>query len=158
MLWTIQQTQVDVRFTKIQQTFSKMNALRRQNIRPQQTFERWTLRTQESPRELVCQSEAKRKQAPQSEASVCQQWKCNLKKKRPLLIAQDTQHKLGVAFEVRERNYRLKGIHVNIEMQITRFLKVLSQILLFQQKRLYNSPWVFFLKMNLFLIRGINRR
>ena len=122
------------------------------------TFDRWKLRTQESPRELVCQSEAKRKQAPQSEASVCQQWKCNLKKKRPLLIAQDTQHKLGVAFEVRERNYRLKGIHVNIEMQITRFLKVLSQMLLFQQKRLYNSPWVFFLKMNLFLIRGINRR
>ena len=155
---TIQQTQVDVRFTKIQQTFSKMNALRRRNITPQQTFERWTLRTLESPRELVCQSEAKRKQAPQSEASVCRQWKCNLKKKRPLLIAQDTQHKLGVAFEVRERNYRLKGIHVNIEMQITRFLKVLSQILLFQQKRLYNSPWVFFSKMNLFLIRGINRR
>ena len=80
---TIQQTQVDVRFTKIQQTFSKMNALRRQNIRPQQTFERWTLRTQESPRELVCQSEAKRKQAPQSEASVCRQWKCNLKKNVP---------------------------------------------------------------------------
>ena len=45
--------------------------------------------------------------------------KMQSKKKRPLLIAQDTQHKLGVAFEVRERNYRLKGIHVNIEMQIT---------------------------------------
>lgn len=30
-------------------------------------------------------------------------------------------------------------IHVNIEMQITQFLKALSQILLFQQKRL-NSP------------------
>ena len=72
--------------------------------------------------------------------------KMQSKKKSPLLIAQDTQHKLGVAFEVRERNYRLKGKHVNIEMQITRFLKVLSQILLFQQKRLYNSPWVFFFK------------
>ena len=84
--------------------------------------------------------------------------KMQSKKKRPLLIAQDTQHKLGVAFSYLERNYRLKGIHVNIEMQITRFLKVLSQILLFQQKRLYNSPWVFLLKMNLFLIRGINRR
>ena len=126
----------DERFTKTEY----------QTGRPQQTFERWMLRTQESPRELVCQSEAKRKQAPQSEASVCRQWKCNLKKKRPLFIAQDTQHKLGVVFEVRERNYRLKGIHVNIEMQITRFLKVLSQILLFQQKRLYNSPWLFFFK------------
>ena len=58
-----------------------MNALRRQNIRPQQTFERWTPRTQESPHELARQSEAKRKQAPQSEANVCRRWrKCNLKK------------------------------------------------------------------------------
>ena len=72
--------------------------------------------------------------------------KMQSKKKSPLFIAQDTQHKLGVAFSYLERNYRLKGIHVNIEMQITRFLKVLSQILLFQQKRLYNSPWVFFFK------------
>ena len=56
------------------------------------------------------------------------------KKNRPLLIAQDTQHKLGVVFSYLERNYRLKGIHVNIEMQITRFLKVLSQILLFNKK------------------------
>ena len=47
-----------------------MNALRRQNVRPQQTFERWTPRTQESPHELARQSEAKRKQAPQSEANV----------------------------------------------------------------------------------------
>ena len=63
--------------------FSKhrsMNALRRQNIRPQQTFERWTPKTQESPRELASQSETKRKQAPQSEANVCRQRKCNLKK------------------------------------------------------------------------------
>ena len=57
-----------------------MNALRRQNIRPQQTFERWTPRTQESPHELARQSEAKRKQAPQSEANVCRRRKCNLKK------------------------------------------------------------------------------
>ena len=47
--------------------------------RPQQqlTFERWTPRTHES-RELVRQSEAKRKQVPQSEANVCRH-KCNLK-------------------------------------------------------------------------------
>ena len=43
-----------------------MNDLRRQNSRPQQTFER-----HESPSELARQSEAKRKQAPQSEANVC---------------------------------------------------------------------------------------
>ena len=66
-----------------------MNALQRQNGRPQQTFERWTPRTQESPRELARQNEAKRKQAPQSEANVCRR-RCNLKKP-PLLIAQDTQ-------------------------------------------------------------------
>ena len=41
-------------------------------------------------RELARQSEAKRKQAPQSEANVCRQQKCYLKKP-PLLIAQDTQ-------------------------------------------------------------------
>ena len=73
--------------------FSKhrsMNALRRQNIRPQQTIERWKQRTQESPRELASQSETKRKEAPQSEANVCRQRKCNLKNP-PLLIAQDTQ-------------------------------------------------------------------
>ena len=57
-----------------------MNALRRQNIRPQQTFERWTPRTQESPRELARQSKAKRKQVSQSEADVCRQRKCNLNK------------------------------------------------------------------------------
>ena len=43
-----------------------MHALRRQNSRPQQTFER-----QESARELARQSEPKRKQAPQSEANMC---------------------------------------------------------------------------------------
>ena len=40
-------------------------------IRPQQTFERWTPRTQESPHGLARQSEAKLKQEPQSEANVC---------------------------------------------------------------------------------------
>ena len=39
---------------------------------------------------LARQSEAKRKQTPQSEANVCGRRKCNLKKP-PLLIAQDTQ-------------------------------------------------------------------
>ena len=53
--------------------------VRRQNSRPQQTFERWTPTTHESPRGLGRQSEAKRKQAPQSEANVCRH-KCNLKK------------------------------------------------------------------------------
>ena len=48
-----------------------MNDLRRQNSRPQQKIERRTPRTHESPRELARQSEAKRKQAPQSEANVC---------------------------------------------------------------------------------------
>ena len=66
----------DERFTKLWQ-----------NIRPQQTFERWTPRTQESPHELARQSEAKRKQAPQSEANVS-----TTTKKPPLLIAQDTQY------------------------------------------------------------------
>ena len=48
-----------------------MNDLQRQNSKPQQTFERRTPRTHESPRELTRQSEAKRKQAPQSDANVC---------------------------------------------------------------------------------------
>ena len=65
----------------------------------QHTFKRWTFyegriadlrkRINESPRELARQSEAKRKQAPQSEANVCRH-KCNLKKTL-LLIEQDTQ-------------------------------------------------------------------
>ena len=83
MLWTIQQTQIDVRFTKIQQTFWKMNALRRQNIRPQQTFERWTPRTHETPRELARQSETKRKQALQSEAKVSTTTKMQSKNNLP---------------------------------------------------------------------------
>ena len=39
------------------------------------------LRTHESPRELGCQSEAKRKQAPQSEANVCRRRRQKKKKK-----------------------------------------------------------------------------
>ena len=75
-----------------------MNALRRQNSGSQLTFERLTLyegriallseglmdaedTRLESPRELARQSEAKRKQAPQSEANVFRH-KCNLKKPR----------------------------------------------------------------------------
>ena len=49
----------------------------------QQSFERWTSRTHETPRELGRQSETKRKQALQSEANVC--------RRRRKLIAQDTQ-------------------------------------------------------------------
>ena len=76
MLWKIhkhkwivdlQQTLKYVRFTKIQHY---LNDLRRQNSRPQQTFERWTPTTHKSQGELARQSEAKRKQAPQSEANV----------------------------------------------------------------------------------------
>ena len=49
------------------------------------------MRTHESPRELVRQSEAKRNQAPQSEENVCRDHdKCNLEKP-PLFIAQGTQ-------------------------------------------------------------------
>ena len=70
-------------------TFSLGAPVWRQNSRPQQTFESWTLRTRESPRELARQSESKRKQAPQSEANVCR-YKCNLQKPR-LLIAHDTK-------------------------------------------------------------------
>ena len=69
-----------------------MNDLRRQNSKPQQTFERWTLRTYESPRGLARQSEAKRKQAPQRQMRVDDDDECNLEKtSTPLLIAQDTQ-------------------------------------------------------------------
>ena len=59
-----------------------MNDLRRQNSRPQKTFERWTPRTHESPSELARQSEAKRKQAPQNEANECRRRRrrCNLEK------------------------------------------------------------------------------
>ena len=60
------------------------------------------LRRQEAPRELEHKREAKHMLAPQSEANVCQH-KCSLKKSR-LLIAQDTQQKLGVAFSYLKRN------------------------------------------------------
>ena len=83
-----------------------MNDLRRQNSRPQQTFERHEL-----PRELARQSEAKRKQAPQSEANVCRRRQpMQSRKNLPYLLrrtpnnAQNTQHKLGVAFLYLERN------------------------------------------------------
>ena len=65
-------------------------------------YHRWGQRTHESPCELAHQSEAKRKQSLYSEANVCRH-KCNLEKP-PLLIAQITQHKLGVAFSHLERN------------------------------------------------------
>ena len=55
----------------------------------------WT-HDHESPRELALQTDVQRKLGPQSEENV--RWhKCNLKKSR-LLIAQDTQQKLEVAF------------------------------------------------------------
>ena len=49
--------------------------------------------SQESPHELARQSEAKLKQAPQSEANVCRDDDDEnaMSKKPPLLIAQDTQ-------------------------------------------------------------------
>ena len=83
-----------------------MNHLRRQNSRLQQTFERWTPRTHESPRELARQSEAKRKKAPQSEANVCRRRRQRMKSRKNLPYklhrtpnnAQKTQHKSGVAF------------------------------------------------------------
>ena len=50
------------------------------------------LRTHESPSELVRQSDAKRKQAPQSEANVCgRRRQMQSRKNLPLLIAQGTQ-------------------------------------------------------------------
>ena len=91
-----------------------MYALRRQNIRPQQTFERLTPRTQESPRELARQSKAKRKKAPQSEANMCRR-KCNPQK---ILIlhrtpnnAQNSENKLGVALSYLERK---KDVSLNV--------------------------------------------
>ena len=82
-----------------------MNDLQRQNSRPQQTFERWTPRTHEWPSELARQSEAKRKQAPQIKARQLSvdddDNECNLENNN----AQNTQHKLCVAFSYLERNY-----------------------------------------------------
>ena len=66
-----------------------MNALRRQNKRPQQTL---LMRAHESPHELVHQSEAKRKQATQREANVCRRRRqMQYRKKPPVLIAPETQ-------------------------------------------------------------------
>ena len=66
--------------------------------------------TLESPRELARQSEAKRKQSPQSEANVCRH-KSSLEKTSLInytghpIIIQNNQHKLGVAFSYLERKY-----------------------------------------------------
>ena len=67
--------------------------------------------THESPRELARQSEAKRQQAPQSEANMCRQRRrMQSRKTLPYQLhrtpnnAQNTQHKLGVAFSCLERN------------------------------------------------------
>ena len=61
--------------------------------------------------ELARQSEAKRRQAPQSEANKCRRRRtCNLEKNLPYKLhrkpsnAQNTQHKLEVAFSYLERN------------------------------------------------------
>ena len=66
-------------FRDFQQTLEICMLYEDINSRPQQTFERWTLRTHESPRELAHQSEAKCKQLPQSEVEVCRH-KCSLEK------------------------------------------------------------------------------
>ena len=132
--------------TKIQQTFSKMNALRRQNIRPQQTFERWTLRTQESPRELVCQSEAKRKQAPQSEANVCRQWKCNLKKNPSLINCTGHPTQIRGCVLVPRTQLQTQGDTCQYWNANHTISQGFEPDITFQQKRLYNPPWVFFLK------------
>ena len=70
-------------------------------------------RTHESPRELALQSEAKRKQAPQSEAKVCRRRRqMQSRKNLPYYLhrtpnnAQNTQHILGVAYSYLERNYK----------------------------------------------------
>ena len=89
--------------------FYKMNDLQRQSSRPQQTFERWTPRKHESPNKLARQSEAKRKQTAQSEANVCRR-RMQSRKNLSFLFhttpnnAQNTQHKLGLAFSYLERN------------------------------------------------------
>ena len=69
--------------------------------------------TQEPPPELAHQSEAKRKQAPQGEAHVCRRRRrMQCRKNLPYYLhripnnAQNTQHKLGVAFAYLERKNR----------------------------------------------------
>ena len=56
-----------------------MNALRREIAHLSKRLEDERKRKHESPRELTRQSEAKRRQSPQSEANVCRH-KCNLEK------------------------------------------------------------------------------
>ena len=110
------QTLKYVRFTKIWHTLEDEHFLRRQ-----QTFERWTPRTHESPRELARQSEVKRKQAPQIEANVCRH-KCNLKK--PSFInytghpIMHIQQKLVVSFSCLERNkvFKIEFYHKKPEV------------------------------------------
>ena len=80
-----------------------MNDLRRQNSRPQQSFERWTPRTHESPSELALQSEAKRKQAPQREANVC-------RRRRRMQSRKNGQHSLTSV----ERPSCLRSDFVNV--------------------------------------------
>ena len=66
--------QTQVRLTKTRQTLKLLK-----NIRPQQTLEWWTPRTHESPRELVRQSEAKRKETRQSEVNECRRRRIRLR-------------------------------------------------------------------------------
>ena len=77
--------------------------IRRRSRKDEQRFMKTGKHDHESPRELERQIEAQRMVAPKSGANVCRH-KCNLKKSR-LLIAQDTQQKLRVAFSYLERNY-----------------------------------------------------
>ena len=98
MFWKIQQTQIDSR-----PSANSWNVYTLQRFSKLLKDERFTktikdlskgLRTHESPHELDRQSEAKRKQAPQSKANVCRwQWQnLNAISKKPLLlIAQGTQ-------------------------------------------------------------------
>ena len=79
----IQQSQIDVRFTK--QTFSKDECFTKTEYKTSANL--WKMN---ATRELAHQSKAKHKQAPQNEANACRRQKCNLKKPS-LLSAQDTQ-------------------------------------------------------------------
>ena len=71
-----------------------MNALRRISDLSKPLKDERRQKAEESPHELARQSEAKRKQAPQSEENVCRRrlrTKMKSQKKPPLLIAQVTQ-------------------------------------------------------------------
>ena len=88
-----------------------MSSLRRQNSSPQQTFERWTSRTHESP--WVSASKWGK-----TEASVSKRGKCvstQMQSQDPRLLiaqepnnAQNAQQKLGVAFSYLERQKQLR--------------------------------------------------